>query len=296
MVKSMLRRAFFFGLRATGVPFAMRALLQRRRVTVLMYHDTDPDRLDRHLAALTKRYHFIGLEDLLAALRGDRFDDLPPHAAVLTFDDGHRGNAAILEVLERRKVPVTIFLCSGIVGTRRRFWFKEPLDRSIKRELKHETNAGRLERLAAFGFAQDREAEDRQALSAEEIERMRGLVDFQAHTIFHPILPACTDAEARAEIEDCRRQLERAFGLEIYALAYPNGDYSPRDVELTRSAGYACALTTEHAFVDGTTDLFRMPRVAINDDGGVSEAIVGASGLWGFLRPRLKAALGLPED
>jgi len=49
---------------------------------------------------------------------------------------------------------------------------------------------------------------ERQALSREEIGALDHVFDFGAHTSPHPILPTCTDAEARLEIEGSRAEVE----------------------------------------------------------------------------------------
>ena len=290
---ALTRRVFFNFLRMTGVPGLVRAFVQRNRVTVMMYHDLDPAKAELHLRALQRRYNFISLSDYVLARRLGRDHQLPKRAAILTFDDGHKNNIALLDVFKRLKIPATIFVCSGIVGTRRHFWFLEPMDIERKRELKRIPNNERIAILAELGFHPEREFVERHALSAEEIARMKGTIDIQAHTIFHPVLPTCADAEAVREIAGSKRQLEEKYGLEIYAFAYPNGAYSDRDVELTKQAGFACAVTTDHGFADESTDLWRLPRVAISDNGCVSEAIVAASGVWFHLRVSMQRFMSL---
>src|SRR5439155_17121789 len=109
-------------------------------------------------------------------------------------------------------------------------------------------------------------------------------VDFQSHTVFHPILPACSTERARWEVVESKEALEREHGLKIYALAYPNGDYSDREIGLLQSAGYTCGLTSDAGFNDSETDPFRLRRVVLPDDAGVNEVIVRASGLWTLLK------------
>lgn len=126
----------------------------------------------------------------------------------------------------------------------------------------------------------------RQALNESEIREMSSYVDFQAHTRFHPVLPTCTTEEAHDEIWGCKAELEERFSLDIYALAYPHGDYCDRDVELARQAGYHCALTVEGGLNGKSTDPFRLKRIYMPDDAGAMEAVVKASGLWtALMRP-----------
>src|SRR5262249_32334232 len=114
----------FLALRLTMLPFLIRELIQRRRVTIITYHDPSPDVFDAHLCVLRSLYSIIALEAYIDATERGAVSALPPKALIITLDDGHRGNHALKRVIEKHQVPVTIFLCSGLVGTRRRFWFR----------------------------------------------------------------------------------------------------------------------------------------------------------------------------
>jgi peptidoglycan/xylan/chitin deacetylase (PgdA/CDA1 family) len=85
------------------------------------------------------------------------------------------------------------------------------------------------------------------------------------------------------EIAGSKSELEARFGLNIYAMAYPNGDYSDREIEIVRSAGYQCALTLDGGFNETNTDLLRLQRIPIYDQADLNELIVKASGLWDLL-------------
>ncbi|MDY7092257.1 MAG: polysaccharide deacetylase family protein [Acidobacteriota bacterium] len=287
---SRFRALFFTVLRWTPLPWLLRHTYQRRAVTVLTYHNPAPDTARRHFRALARRYRVISLRDLERALRQGRFDELPPRALVLTLDDGLREVADLEPVCQDLRLPLTVFLCSGIAGTGRRFWFTHPLPVAEKERLKRLPHRERLRQLEEAGFDQQLESDPPQALSSEQIARLSEVMDFQAHTRFHPCLPTCEDAEAWEEIEGSRRELEQQHELEIYSLAYPNGDYGPREAEMARRAGFRCAVTTDHGVNRAAADPFLLRRISMNEDGGTAEAIVTASGLWGFLRPALVQA------
>jgi peptidoglycan/xylan/chitin deacetylase (PgdA/CDA1 family) len=262
-------------LRWCGIPALLRATIQRRRVTILVYHDPRPEMVDRHLSALARAYRIVSLRECVSVR-----DVLPPRALVITFDDGNASNFDLREPLRRHGVRPTLFVCSGIVGTLRRFWFHHADD--VER-LKRVPDADRLSILAAAGFDANAESAPREALSDAEIEELAPIIDVQAHTVTHPILPRCTDDRARDEIEDGKRQLEQRFGFDVYALAYPNGEYTEREVALARAAGYRCALAVGGRTNPRRADLFRLQRIAIGDEDGVDELLVKASGLWSWL-------------
>jgi peptidoglycan/xylan/chitin deacetylase (PgdA/CDA1 family) len=242
---------------------------------------------------LARRYSLISLSDFLRWRRGE-VAALPPRPLVITLDDGHASNVQLLEVFRRHAVSATIFLCSDIVGTRRRFWWQAVGGEAERQRLKRMPDEQRLEVLREIGYQEEADYEPRAALSADEVAAMREAVDFQAHTRLHPVLPMCTAARSRDEIAGCRKVLVERFGIATRALAYPNGDYSERDVALTREAGFECGLTIDSGYNDWHSDLFRLKRILVPDDASLDELAVKASGLWGGLMrlARRKAPYG----
>jgi peptidoglycan/xylan/chitin deacetylase (PgdA/CDA1 family) len=208
----------------------------------------------------------------------------PPYAIILTMDDGHRGNTQLQPVLARTGVPATVFLCGAIADSRRHFWWTKVKDPVEREKLKRLPDRDRLARLARSGFRETQEFPERQALSRDEIKQLQQVIDFQSHTRFHPVLPTCSDERARDEIAGAKAELESRFGLSIYALAYPNGDYSDRDAALAKESGYQCALTLEGGYNNADTDMYALKRIAVEDNAGSNELIVKASGLWDLIQ------------
>ena len=91
----------FLFLRMSGVPYIVRELAQRQRVTILVYHKPSPEAADCHFEALRRRYNIISLVDYLS-YRTNAHNHLPPKPLIVTFDDGHRGNYALKRVREAR--------------------------------------------------------------------------------------------------------------------------------------------------------------------------------------------------
>ena len=283
-MKWLFRSAVFALLRFSGLPLILREIWQRNRATIVVYHALQPARADAHFGALRRRYNVTSLSAFLAARSSQTTERLPRKALIITLDDGHRSNYSLGSVLKKHRLPVTIFLCSGIVGTNRHYWWLHTNNSGEAQALKALPDEQRIQALLRKGHADRREYETRQSLSRDEIAEMKFAVDFQSHTVFHPILPACSIERARWEVVESKEALEREYGLKIYALAYPNGDYSDREVGLLQDAGYTCGLTSDAGFNDSATDPFRLRRVTLLDDAGVNEVIVKTSGLWALLK------------
>ncbi len=278
-----LRDALFKCLRYSGLPWLLRHTVQRRRVTLVMFHDLAPEAAERAFSFLQRAYRVISLSDYLLARQKQDPSLLPPRALVITLDDGHVRNRELLPIIQRLGVPITIFLCAGIVGTHRHFWFRFRNPQVRTEQLKRLPNQERLKVLAKAGFDPLSEHDEAQALSAQHIEEMRPWVNFQSHTLLHPCLPHCTDEEAWAEIAGSRQVLEDDFGLSINAIAFPNGDYNARDLALVQRAGYACAITVDFGYNTLRTDPYRLRRLSIDDTDNEDAVCVKASGLWTFI-------------
>ena len=283
-----MNKVVFRILRYSGIAWFFREFIQRNKVTLLLFHDMQKQDAERNFAWLKSHYNLIGLNEYLDAVADG--SPLPAKAVVITFDDGHAGNYALLPLIKRMQIPITVFLCSGIVGTNRHYWFRHSDEVTPELPLlKRLPEKERLGRLKTMGFDKLQQYSDRQALSKEEILKMAPWVDFQSHTCFHPILPLCDDLTAEDEIVNSKVQLENDYGFRIRSLSYPNGDYSDRDVEIAKQAGYECGVTVDAGYNDRNADLFRLKRVSVNDAKTLDELIVKASGCFILLKHVLRA-------
>ena len=265
------------------MPFVARRIAARHRAGVIVYHDPTPETVRQHLELLSKWHVFVPYDEVVDALRRGRWADIPPKALSVTLDDGHRGNAELIEVFRDWGLTPTIFVCSQIVGTDRPFWWTaDDIDREA---LKRVPNA---DRLAFLRDARHRPDAQRQALSIEEIQALSSVASLGAHTRTHPILPMCTDAEAADEILGSKREIERMIGGPCRHFAYPNGDYGDREVELVRQAGFLSARTIEAGWINPDTDPFRVPIIPMPDIASATRASaqVSLQPLFGKVRRR----------
>lgn len=281
-----MRKLLFKLIKLSGLPFVFREFLQKNKVTLLLFHDIKKGTARKTFTYLSKKYKIISLSDFVDAVNGKNNIVIPPKALIITFDDGHIGNYEILSEIKKHNIPITVFLCAGIINTNRHYWFKYKDTNFSTSELKYVSNKERLKVLDKVGFSQTRNFENPQALNKKHISEMINFVNFQSHTLFHPCLPKCSDREARYEIFNSKNILESDYNLHINAISYPNGDYSDRDIELCKKAGYTCGITVDYGFNSVNTDLFRLKRLSVNDTDNIDELIVKASGVWAFLKTR----------
>ena len=237
-----------------------------------MYHDTKSAVFARHIAYLLRHYTVISLDTLVSAIHQKDFSRIPAKSIVITIDDGHADNIKLLSLFKQYRICPTLFVCTQIVDTHRHFWFKvEEQSKAEREKLKRLPN---VERLAFLKHTADFEPEktypERQALNIAEMKEMIADVDFQPHTQFHPILPHCTEAECRQEILGSKLDLEKLLDIECSHFSYPNGDYTEREIEIVKTAGFRSARTTDIGWNTQKTAPYRLRTVPIADDAGLT--------------------------
>ena len=255
------------------VGWLLRRVIWRRRVGIALYHNVDASVFESHLRVLRRNYNFISLNTLVNALESDDWEQIPGNAMVVTFDDGGKDLCRLRSLLADNGIPATIYLVSGLIGTHRHFWFNEIRDPEIIEQLKLQPNGKRLAYLSEHtGYADHREYNDRQALSIEEVRSMMASgIQFGCHTASHPILPACEDVVAQREIVSAKAELEAKIGIPVEHFSYPNGDYTSRDEDLVRRAGYRSARTTERGLSGRGTSPYRLTIVDVLEDRSAAD-------------------------
>jgi peptidoglycan/xylan/chitin deacetylase (PgdA/CDA1 family) len=278
----ILQEAAFFLIRWSGLAFLVRHTIARRRVSILVYHDPAPAVLEGHFAYLARRYNFISMSSLVEALSSRSWDSLPSRSLVITFDDGHRRNAELLDTFRHHAIVPTIYLCSQIVGTLRHYWFLEAED---PERLKPLSSSERTAALAPSGFEPTNEypENERQALDISEMRGMARDVEFASHTRFHPILTVSDNEESEREIRDSKVELEELLGQECVHFSYPNGDYSAREIEFLRTSGYASGRTVDLGWNGPDSDAFRLKVLGTEDDASLNRLAADLSGIAGYV-------------
>jgi peptidoglycan/xylan/chitin deacetylase (PgdA/CDA1 family) len=215
------------------------------RALILMYHLVDtprsakehrfctpPDEFARQMDHLVGAYSPIGLDELVAGVRGSR--PLPERAVHVTFDDGFAG---VLEhaapVLAARSIPATLFAVSDRLGqtndwmTRRGFP-ERPL-----------MTAAQLRELEATGFT------------------------IGSHTKSHARLTELDGGQVADEVAASMWALEDALGKTVRYFAYPYGLQNDAVRGAVVEAGYEAACSTISGFNRSGQDPYLLRRIDI---------------------------------
>ena len=256
----------------SGIHILIREWVCRNQVAILMYHDPKPTVFAKHLDYLSRHWTVISLETLVDAIYQKDFSRIPAKSVIITIDDGHAGNIELLHLFKQYRIRPTLFVCTQIINTHRHFWFKiEGQSTAEKERLKRLPNAKRLAHLKrTTDFEPEKVYPDRQALNIVEMKEMIADVDFQPHTQFHPILPHCTETECRQEILGSKTDLEELLGIECFHFSYPNGDYTEREIEIVKTAGFRSARTTDIGWNTLKTAPYQLKTIPIADDAGLT--------------------------
>lgn len=259
-LRDFAKEAFAVGVCVSGLPFLVRHTYARKKVGIVLYHDPDPERLERHLRYLVRRYTLITLDDLVRAVQSGDWSTLPRRALVITLDDGHASNVQLGPIFAAYSVRPTIYLCAQPITDSGRFWFRTPgLDPEPLKLL------GNCLRLSILASSETQDVGERQALVAADLPAMRQWADFGSHTLTHPILPMCTDDDSKREVVASKAAVEKLVAAPCRHFSYPNGDYTRREVSYVAEVGYDSARTAEIGWNGPSTDRFHLKIISVGD-------------------------------
>ncbi len=282
-IKKILKEIIGFIFRFLDMNFFIREFFFRNKVTIIVYHNPSPKFLEKHLKYMSNYYNFIPLERLVNAIYDKDWSVIPQKSLVITFDDGYRDNYKLLGIFRVYNIHPTIYLCSHIINTKRKFWWNTGIQ--DYRKLKKYNNNKRLRILKnSTDYELAKEYPNRQALNLKEIREMAPFVDFQSHTKFHPVLTCCKNKESREEIEVSKNYLESLLNKSIKHFSYPNGDYTDREIKFLKKFGYKSGRTEDIGWNDIKTDPFKLKAMTIEDDASLNVFCAQISGFFGYIR------------
>jgi peptidoglycan/xylan/chitin deacetylase (PgdA/CDA1 family) len=267
---------------------------------------------------------FESIDDVVARLRTGAAPSAKRRLSVaITVDDGYADLLDVEHIFAEFDCPVTGFVVPSVINGDVWFWWDQidwifrhaatnQVDLAILGEtsvlrwqdettrlvvqdhlgerLKLVPNHVRLECLAQLSLQldvpfPDRPPDEYRVLTWDELRaaEKRGL-RFGAHTMTHPILSRCTEAEVehevRASVEHVRAELLNPSSV----FCYPNGravDFGSRETALVQSTGLSGAFSAVQDLLASTRPdvapadwLYRLPRIAYDGRrGGVGRKL-----------------------
>jgi uncharacterized protein involved in exopolysaccharide biosynthesis/Mrp family chromosome partitioning ATPase/peptidoglycan/xylan/chitin deacetylase (PgdA/CDA1 family) len=262
-----------------------------RLVTHIYFHQPKANQFRGCLTWLLDHgYTPVSTADLIAASCGEgALPRLPLH---ISLDDAFRSNLKeVIPAVVDLDIPITLFVPTDPIE-RGWYWWScvERKARDGGLTVARLKSVPNDERLAYVAAAIRQHKPRREAMTIGELKRIAALrnLTIGSHTVTHPILTQCSDAEVERELVGSKEKLEHWIGKPVVSFAYPNGSFGERELRLVRRAGYVAAFSVEqrHALPSGE-DPLNLPRFALLNDGPCQENICRAVGAW--FGPRWKA-------
>jgi len=249
--------------------WARKEALRPGVITAIGFHKPNPRLFLRCIVWLIENgYTFVTANEVIEFLH--RGKPVPPGAVWLSFDDGWREVREVLPLIRRLRLPVTLFIPSGVVQGDGRFpWLWDPAHPSFSAHL-------------AAQAAASRPTESRDAFTVEELATIAAYpeVTIGAHSVTHPVMPYCNEENLRFEIAECKRALQSWTGQPVTCYAYPEGKFDGRERRFLIESGYALAVTTRSAFLTRDADCYLAPRFIAGDNVSFPQAICSMLGIW----------------
>lgn len=232
------------------------------------------------------KFIFLSSDELCRII--DKNLPIPKGTVILTVDDGWQSNKSnIAAVAQEYQVPVTIFVSTAPVEHGIYWWsIVEEANRkgmtTLKVEqLKREPNQKRLHIVNALS---KKLILNREALTVTQLQQIAALpwITIGAHTDSHPILKNCSEEQVYYEAQTSKAKLRNWTGKNIDYFAYPNGDYTEREVRIIKELGFKLAFSvrTEYLSVNNMQRRFELPRFEVIEDAPFVETICRMTGVW----------------
>ncbi len=239
-----------------------------------------PREFDRQMQYLARWFHVISIDDLIQWL--EHVTNLPPYAALITFDDGYLDNYSFAyPILRNHGFEAVIYLTTGHIETDAPFFWDLAAYCFFHTERDGVTFPNGTEKQWTTHLERDQilkswieslkvlpEAEKQAIVSKlpaklnvsipkdyfrnlmmswDHVREMQlGGIAFGGHTVNHPILTRISLETAAAEISTSKQHIEKETGRPVLSFAYPNGmagDINSQIENSVRAAGYKAAFT-----------------------------------------------------
>lgn len=310
----------------------LRRKLTKSQVAILMYHRVSPKKDNWSLESLCARtfekqmeyfcrsYEILSLNELAQYIQQRK--SLPEQSVVITFDDGYKDNYLYAyPILRKYRIPATIFLTTGHIGTGNLFWWDKvsyairhtsveqlSLDELGSHSLRSELDKSRanlivteslkklpeerknllIDKLVQLSGAEIPVDLGRELISSwDEVKEMtKGDISFGAHSVSHPVLTNLPPEQAKWEIIQSKKDIEEKLGQRVTAFSYPNGDFNAELVKFVRESAFTCAVSISHnKLINPKERLYELSRIGATED--FNKLKVMLCGLWGDLQGTL---------
>ncbi len=220
-----------------------------------------------------RKFNFVSPEDVLKGLDPGR------NHIMITFDDGYYNNSRALPVLNEFNIPAVFFITTNNVRDNACFWwdviYRENLKKgvnvgkiSVKERMLKKKTADQIEKHIINKYGRDSfkpvSDVDRPFTASELKEFSKNKYVFLGnHTSDHAILTGYPPGQIHTQIWEAQSYLHNITGKWPDIISYPNGNFSPEVIRISKELGLQLGVTLEEKknFLpldkNGTTELGR---------------------------------------
>lgn len=266
---------------------ATKKALETECILSVYFHKPAKDEFEFSIKWLRKKgFKFISLSDLERIINDEI--PFPKGAVLLTVDDGWQTNVTnVVEVATRHEVPVTIFVSTTPAEEGTYWWSyvtqarRQGLTSYSKYTLKKMPEEERVNILREI---KQMVYPGRDAMTVDQVKMVARspYITIGSHTQTHPILINCTEIQVYEELKGSRQKLESWTGKEVAYFAYPNGDFSRREIKILKTLHYRLAFSLQPKYLtpDLLNESFTIPRFGFLEGASNAENICRITGVW----------------
>jgi peptidoglycan/xylan/chitin deacetylase (PgdA/CDA1 family) len=233
---------------------------------------------------VNKNYKFISIKELENIINQKLVTE---KSVFISLDDGWIWNIELIDLIEKYKVPVAIFIPTDAVKNGNYWWEYA--------KIKGQNKYSGIEKLEDFKKLPEDVFRNKVAILKSNYNLKRScitldglkkidkheLISIGSHTVTHPILKKCSIETQTSELLESKQILSNWLDKDIEYLAYPNGDYDNNTVEIAERCGYKLAFTINPGEIDVKSgNPYTLPRNALYEQGGYFENISKILGIW----------------
>jgi len=282
----------------------------------------DPSTIERHFVLFKGRgYSFLRLGEFIRRIEQGAS---VKRCVAVTFDDAYAGVLELMPLLGALGVPATIFVPTGLIGSREPFWWDlldlvahddearsrfialvrgEPLAADSALRTWEEIRTALLDSPSGTPGPTEYAALARAAIDVPD-DALRPMTwadleswmawegaDCAPHTVNHSFLPALSAEGQEYEIRASFDRLAETFERTLRVVAYPYGLYDATSLAAARSAGMRAGVTMDRFGAHPReVDPMRIPRLPYSGATRPERLGLALSGV--FRRARLREMPG----
>lgn len=233
----------------------------RKPITIIMYHSVNkvpdvctitPEAFYRQIEFIQNHFSIIRLKEIKQAMTSQESS----RKVIITFDDAFSDfRKFVFPVLEKLKIPSTVFVPTGFIGKFNDWDF--PFHKCHKKSV---MDANQLKELNETKW-----------------------VDFGSHSVDHLKMSKLPIKEMKRQMTLSKSMLEDLLSTSVTMFSYPYGrlgDFSPLTDQILSESGYEIGVTNHWGTRNTSEDLICLRRISLREKDRMKTAQAKIEGFY----------------